>query len=143
MVKWFFRVLPIIYMIAIWVMSSMSSDAIVELPDSKWDGFIKESLHLVEFGILYLFLALALLTVRELNGTINMILILISCLYGLTDEIHQSFVPYRSATVIDLVKDAIGVLVASWILYGAYQEKRFPKVGRLLRNLDNRRNETV
>src|SRR5207237_260929 len=122
--KWFFRVLPIIYMIAIWIMSSMSSDAIVELPDSKWDGYLKESLHLVEFGILYLFLALAWLTVRELNGNINVILILLSSLYGLTDEIHQSFVPYRSATVIDLVKDALGVLVASWILYGAYQEKR-------------------
>ena len=135
MLKWFFRVLPIIYMIAIWVMSSMSSDAIVELPDSKLDGFIKESLHLVEFGILYLLLALALLTMRELNGNINVILILISCLYGLTDEIHQSFVPYRSATVIDLVKDCVGVLVASWILYGAYQEKRFPRIGKLLRKI--------
>jgi VanZ family protein len=143
MVKWFFRVLPIIYMIAIWVMSSMSSDAIIELPDSKWDGFIKESLHLVEFGILYLLLALALLTMRELKGTINVILILISCLYGLADEIHQSFVPYRSATVIDLVKDCVGVLVASWILYGAYQEKRFPRIGKLLRKIENKRSRTV
>ena len=49
--------------------------------------------------------------------------LVISSLYGLTDEIHQSFVPYRSATVIDLVKDCIGVLVASWVLYGAYQGK--------------------
>ena len=143
MVKWLFRVLPIIYMIAIWVMSSMSSDAIVELPDSKWDGYIKESLHLVEFGLLYLFLALALLTMRELNGTINMILIVISSLYGLTDEIHQSFVPYRTATVIDLVKDCIGVLVASWILSSAYKGKRFPRIGKLLRKLENGRNETV
>ena len=105
----------------------MSSDAIVELPNSEWDGYIKESLHLVEFGLLYLFLALALLTMRELNENINMILILISCLYGLTDEIHQSFVPYRTATVIDLVKDCVGVLVASWILYGAYQGKTISK----------------
>ena len=143
MVKWFFRVLPIIYMIAIWVMSGMSSDAIVELPNSKWDGYIKESLHLVEFGILYLLLTLALLTMRELNGTINVILILISCLYGLTDEIHQSFVPYRSATVIDLVKDCVGVLVASWILTSAYKGKRFPRIGKLLKKIDNRRNGTV
>ena len=134
--KWLFRILPIIYMVAIWVMSSMSSDAIVELPDSTWDGAIKESLHLVEFGILYLLLALALLTMRELNSTINMILMLISCLYGLTDEIHQSFVPYRSATIIDLVKDVIGVLVASWVLYGAYREKRFPRFGKFLRKLE-------
>ena len=121
----------------------MSSDAIVELPDSEWDGYIKESLHLVEFGLLYLFLALALLTMRELNGNINMILIVISSLYGLTDEIHQSFVPYRTATVIDLVKDCVGVLVASWILYSAYQGKRFPRICKLLRKLENGRNETV
>ena len=133
MVKWLFRVLPIMYMMAIWVMSSMSSDAIVELPDSQWDAFIKESLHLVEFGILYILLALALLTMRGLSAKTNGVLILISSLYGLTDEIHQFFVPYRSATVIDLVKDIIGVLVASWILYGAYQKKRFPRLGRLLR----------
>ncbi len=132
MVKWLFRVLPIMYMMAIWVMSSMSSDAIVELPDSQWDAFIKESLHLVEFGILYILLALALLTMRGLSAKTNGVLILISSLYGLTDEIHQFFVPYRSATVIDLVKDIIGVLVASWILYGAYQKKRFPRLGRLL-----------
>ena len=59
-----FSVSSFIYMIAIWMMSSHSSDAIVELPNSEWDGYIKESLHLVEFGILYLFLALALLTMR-------------------------------------------------------------------------------
>ncbi len=139
MLKWLFRFLPIMYMMAIWVMSSMSSDAIVELPDSKLDGAIKESLHLVEFGILYLLLALALLTMRELNGTLNLILIFISCFYGLLDEIHQSFVPYRSATLIDLVKDVIGVLVASWILYGAYKGKRFSKIGMLLRKIANRR----
>ena len=78
MVKWLFRVLPIMYMMAIWVMSSMSSDAIVELPDSQWDAFIKESLHLVEFGILYILLALALLTMRGLSAKTNGVLILIS-----------------------------------------------------------------
>ena len=41
---------------------------------------------------------------------INLICILILALYGLTDEIHQSFVPYRSATVIDLVKDVLAFL---------------------------------
>ena len=117
MVKWLFRVLPIIYMIAIWVMSSMSSDAIVELPDSQWDGYIKESLHLVEFGILYLFLALALLTMRELNANINVILIVISSLYGLTDEIHQFFVPYR---IRDRDRLGQGYVLAFLWLHGFY-----------------------
>jgi VanZ family protein len=132
------RVLPILYMTAIWFMSSNPADAIVELP--RGDRLVKESLHLVEFGILYILLFLALLTFCGINRKINLFLILISSLYGLTDEIHQYFVPYRSATFIDLVKDVIGVLVASWVFYGAYTKKRFSKLGTLLYKIERREN---
>jgi VanZ family protein len=138
MFKIILRVLPILYMAAIWFMSSNPADAIVELP--RGDRFIKESLHLVEFGILYILLFLALLTFHGVSRKENWLLILISSLYGLTDEIHQYFVPYRSATMIDLVKDVIGVLVASWIFYGAYTKKRFPKLRSLLDKLEGKEN---
>jgi VanZ family protein len=137
--KTILRILPLLYMVAIFIMSSMSSDAIVELPDSGLDNFIKESLHLVEFGILYMLLALATLTFKSLTFKINLILMIIASLYGLSDEIHQSFIPERSATVIDLVKDVIGVLVASWILYGAYIGKRFEKLGKALHLIEKSR----
>jgi VanZ family protein len=128
------RILPILYMITIFILSSMPADAVIELP--RWDSLIKESLHLVEFGILYTLLFLAALTFSEITPRQNLILILVSSLYGLSDEIHQYFVPYRSATAIDVVKDIIGVLVASWILFGAYQKKRFRKLGDLLHKID-------
>lgn len=137
MVKWVLRVLPFLYMVLIWVLSSMPVDAVVELPDSKWDGWVKESLHLVEFAILYVLLVLALLTHKGLSAKLNLLCIMFACLYGLSDEIHQSFVPARSATLIDLVKDMIGVLAASWIIYGAYQKKRFQRLGRLLHKLQD------
>ncbi|MCQ6274637.1 VanZ family protein [Bacillus sp. V3B] len=136
MVKLVLRLLPFFYMIAIWIMSSRPANALVELPDLDWDAFIKESLHLVEFAILYVLLVLALLTVRGLSPTLNLVCLLIASLYGIIDEIHQSFVPYRSATMIDVVKDIIGVLVASWVVYGAYQNKRFPKLGKQLQKLE-------
>ncbi|KAA9027804.1 VanZ family protein [Niallia endozanthoxylica] len=137
MLKILLRLFPFIYIVTIWVMSSMPDNAVVELPDSEWDANIKESLHLIEFGILYVLLVLALLTFKGLTAKRNIILIIIASLYGIIDEIHQSFVPYRSATIIDVVKDITGVLVASWILYGAYQKKRFLKLGTLLRKLEN------
>ncbi len=137
MLKILLRLFPFIYMVAIWIMSSMPDNAVVELPDSKWDANIKESLHLIEFGILYVLLVFALLTFKGLTTKRNIILIIIASLYGIIDEIHQSFVPYRSATMIDVIKDITGVLVASWILYGAYHKKRFLKLGRLLRKLEN------
>ncbi|WP_071393311.1 VanZ family protein [Bacillus tuaregi] len=135
MLKLVLRVFPFIYIVAVWVMSSMPDNAVVELPDSSWDAGIKESLHLIEFGILYVLLVLALLTFRGLSAKWNIILIIIASLYGIIDEIHQSFVPYRSATMIDVVKDITGVLVASWILYSAYHKKRFLKLGKLLRKI--------
>lgn len=139
MLKGIIRFLPILYMTAIWIMSSHPADAIVKL--QKGDRFIKESLHLVEFGILYILLFLAVLTFTEMSRKGNLLLILISSLYGLTDEIHQYFVPYRSATLIDLVKDMIGVLVASWVVYGAYTKKRFPKLGSLLHKIQGDRTQ--
>lgn len=138
MVKWILRVLPLLYMALIWVLSSMPVDAVVELPDSKWDGWVKESLHLVEFAILYFLLVLALLTHRSLTAKFNLFCIVFACLYGLSDEIHQAFVPARSATLIDLVKDMIGVLAASWVVYGAYQKKRFLRLGRSLHKLQDK-----
>ena len=138
--KWVIRILPIIYMIVIWVLSSMSSDAVVELPNDGIDAFIKESLHLVEFGLLYVLLFFAGLTFNSFKPVISFVFMGIAIVYGLVDEIHQSFVPYRSATVIDFVKDTIGVLVASHFLHHAYFNGKFAKLGELLRRFEKRVN---
>ena len=43
---------------------------------------------------------------------------LLAVLYGLGDEVHQSFVPGRDASVGDVVADAAGALLgaAAWVL---------------------------
>jgi VanZ family protein len=116
LLRGFLWVLPLLYMMMIWRMSSLPSNAYVELPDSNVDRFIKESLHLVEFAILYLLFVLAAYFNGKLTATTSLIFAVVACLYGLTDEIHQSFVPARSATLIDLVKDVIGVSVAYYFV---------------------------
>ncbi len=104
--------LPLLYMIAIWVMSSLPDDVILDLPSSPVDRFIKEALHLVEFAILYMLLVAAFAANHRLTPRLSLVAAIVACLYGIVDEIHQSFVPYRSATLIDVVKDIIGVLAA-------------------------------
>jgi VanZ family protein len=116
LLKAFLWVLPLLYMMMIWRMSSLPSNAYVELPDTNVDRFIKESLHLVEFAILYLLFVLAAYFNEKLTATTSLIFAIVACLYGLTDEIHQSFVPARSATLIDLIKDVIGVSVAYYFV---------------------------
>jgi hypothetical protein len=134
--KWIFRILPIMWMAAIWIMSSMPSNAIVELPALSVDRFIKESLHLVEFAIVYLLLVGAFLTTGRFTPAVSLVLALIAGFYGIVDEIHQSFVPYRSATIIDVVKDWIGVCVSWYLVRGAYFQKRFVWIGKLLKGFE-------
>ncbi|MDF2037849.1 VanZ family protein [Cytobacillus oceanisediminis] len=132
MVKWIIRVLPFLYMALIWVLSSMPADALVELPDLAVDRFIKESMHLIEFGILYVLLVLAALTAFKLTPGVNILLVILACFYGILDEIHQSFVPYRSATLIDAVKDITGVLVCWYLISRALFYRKFKKLGKFL-----------
>lgn len=43
--------------------------------------------------------------------------ILISSLYGVSDEIHQRFVPGRSYEVLDMIADAVGSAAAAGLLW--------------------------
>ncbi|WP_409303177.1 VanZ family protein [Peribacillus sp. SCS-155] len=104
--------LPILYMILIWTLSSHPDSAVVELKDDKVDNILKESLHLIEFAILYMLFAAALAAHGKLTRSFSLYAALAACLYGITDEIHQSFVPSRSSSLIDVLKDIIGVTAA-------------------------------
>ena len=76
--------------------------------------------HSPSFFVLAAFTAGKFLPARQ-----NAILAVIAILYGLSDEIHQAFVPYRSATVIDFVKDTLGVLAAFYFVNRAHAKNRF------------------
>ncbi len=124
--RWIGKSLPFLYMGFIWYLSDRPADAVVNFP--VYDGFIKESLHLVEFAILYGLFVLFFVVDGKLSKKTNLVAAIIASLYGLVDEVHQYFVPNRSATVIDLVKDVLGVTIAYWIVHRGYFVKK-NKVG--------------
>ncbi|NQD68647.1 hypothetical protein HP456_22325, partial [Bacillus haikouensis] len=53
MLKYVLTAAPFLYMMLIWILSSNPDDAVIRFPDNTVDRFIKESLHLIEFAILY------------------------------------------------------------------------------------------
>jgi len=55
--------------------------------------------------------------------------ILLTGIYGATDEWHQYYVPYRSASIWDIIFDFLGGLFGVYI-YEVLLE-RFPKIGRI------------
>ena len=121
------RISPFLYMGLIWFLSSHPSDAIIDTGFS-FDSLLKESLHLIEFAILYILLILAILTYSKLTTRASMLAAIGAIAYGFIDEFHQYFVPSRSATVIDLVKDTVGVLIVYYLVKKYYFDARDNKI---------------
>ncbi|MCP3918210.1 MAG: hypothetical protein GY711_21885 [bacterium] len=94
----------------IWLLSSLRSLNSPEVHIVR--AFLGNLAHAFEFGILALFLVLLLprtqnwvrLTPRTIAAAAWA-----AILFGLVDEVHQSYVPGRDASLLDWVTDIVGV----------------------------------
>jgi VanZ family protein len=83
----------------------LSSRAITTIPFPLFPHADK-LIHFIEFAILG-----ALMT-KGLGTRLWLAAFTLSCLYGVVDEFHQSFVPGRSCSVGDVLSDFSGIFVA-------------------------------
>jgi VanZ family protein len=74
-------------------------------------------LHFVAYALLGTLFLRAFKTSRIKNNIKLMLTlsVLLSFLYGISDEIHQHFVPYRSADLMDVLADMLGGLMGVYI----------------------------
>jgi polysaccharide biosynthesis protein VpsQ len=114
--------LPPLYMVIIWIQSGYFNPESISNFSSNINnivilliGVCFELTHLFEFGLLYFLIILAFLSWGELTKRKVFIAIIISFLYGVVDEIHQFFVPFRSSSLVDLLKNTIGIIAFAWI----------------------------
>ena len=126
-----FYVLPAVaYAALIFALSSFPMD-IEELgPFFKFDKL----LHLVEYYILGYLLMRAFTTsdIPILATSPVAAAIFVGCAYGLSDEIHQAFVPGRDASLLDFLFDAAGATLAACTYSYARHQLGF------VRTLENR-----
>lgn len=111
--KKFFDIVPrwlpaAFLMIVIFAFSSRARD---ELPNfGGWDYFVKKSAHGIGYGLL------ALSYLHALPNRNYKLAWFLAALYSASDEFHQSFVPGRTPSVIDvLVFDNLGAIAALFI----------------------------
>jgi len=143
-----FVALTCVYAVFLFLLSSVSS-----LPGPSELGFLSRLVHFLEdqglkvlvypFYLVYLYpdkcahmmlyLGFGLLLNRTLSSSKIDVLskyavpfaISIGTLYAITDEVHQAFVPYRTASSMDLVADFAGLLVAQLLILMYVSIKRW------------------
>lgn len=103
--------LPVIlWALLIFIASSIPN---VTLPDLKFVPSDK-AVHLFIYLILCALLYRALVFQSRFPTLARWSLtwcVVLTIMYGISDEFHQSFVPNRDASVLDLMADALGALV--------------------------------
>jgi VanZ family protein len=100
-----------------------SSQPAGKFPDVPgWDYVIRKTGHMVGYGLL----ALSFFFAFRFDPKYRWSAWLLAVLYSVTDEFHQSFVPSRHPSVVDvLLFDNIGALIALWLYstFGRGNEK--------------------
>lgn len=107
MKKFLYYWLPVLtYAILIFYLSSLPTIPELILKLTK-ETFV---LHLIEYAIFSILLFRALINSRNpiLRNNAILLSILISTFYGVTDEVHQFFVPGRVYNNLDIVANGLG-----------------------------------
>jgi polysaccharide biosynthesis protein VpsQ len=134
--------ITIAYMTIIWIQSSQfdpeSLAALTRTLNQSVYLIIGASLefaHLFQFGLLYLCIVITFLSFGRLRTWQEVTAAVIALAYGIVDEIHQLYVPFRSFSIGDLLKDTIGIVVFWWVVHRSYFYKKGSKLGRWLRSV--------
>ena len=83
--------------------------------------------HFYTFLFFAVFLLISLTKGNLKNKNLFLTAIIIAILYGISDEIHQLFVPGRLFTISDILTNSSGILFAV-LLYSLLRYKRFRKI---------------
>jgi VanZ family protein len=104
----------IIYCLLIYIQSGHPSPE--RLPDVR---FFDKLLHFGAYGLMGIlfFRAYETLPLKRNNVLLIAMSAVSAILYGISDEIHQYFVPFREADVMDVVANTIGSIGGVYLYY--------------------------
>ena len=105
-----------------WTIAILNAIAIFYISSLTFTGTPKEGFaylpiiyHFLAFASLCAFLLISLIKGNKSKKRLIWIGIIIAIVYGISDEIHQLFVPGRSGNFQDVLTDSAGVIVAGII----------------------------
>lgn len=99
---------PLIWAGLIFFLSAQST-----LPGASYpwlDYIFKQSAHIFVYAVLHFL-------IWRTNKKLLVAPFLIAFAYALTDEFHQSFIPGREATLVDVGFDSIGIVISHYLTH--------------------------
>jgi VanZ family protein len=117
------RWLPVLgWMALIFILSAQPGLRVSE--DAAVDSPLRAAAHVVAYGVL------GALLFRALSGTLGstiraaVVAFVVAALYGVSDEIHQAFVPDRTGRLDDVALDVVGAVIGITVAYVANEALR-------------------
>ena len=104
----------IVYCLAIYIQSARPSPE--RMPDVK---FFDKFLHVTAYGLLgvLFYRGYETLPLKNYKNLLILFSIGSAILYGISDEIHQYFVPFRHADFMDVIANSIGSICGVYFYY--------------------------
>ena len=79
----------------------------------RWDLLLKKGMHVAAYGILTALYLWALRGSGRDERVIRVVSVILAVAYAMSDEYHQTFVPGRNGTWVDVAVDGVGILGAT------------------------------
>lgn len=115
----------ILYCLAIYIQSDLPS--IEHIPSFEFSDKLLHFCAYAVMGILF-YRAYQTLRIKGDPRLLMLISIVSASLYGISDEIHQYFVPFRDASIWDAVANALGAVCGVYLyhFWATSRAKRIP-----------------
>jgi VanZ family protein len=119
--QWLRCVPPLLVAVAIFWLSAQSQ--LAPAPNDAFE-FLFNGAHIIAYGSLGGGLLLALPGAAGMARWHLPVAVLAAACYGVTDEVHQRFVPGRCCSVADVCSDAAGALLACTLIVAVQSGSR-------------------
>ena len=104
----------IIYCLAIYIQSDLPSPE--RLPSFPFSDKILHFLAYAVMGLLF-YRAYQTLRIKDDRRMLILLSVVSATLYGISDEIHQYYVPFRDADILDAVANTLGALCGVYLYH--------------------------
>ena len=104
--KWLTSVVTVIIAAIIFYISSLSFKGVST-------GALSLFYHFLAFFWFAFFLSITLISGKRKN--LFVVAIILAIIYAISDEVHQFFVPFRNASISDILIDSFGILFFNFI----------------------------